>query len=135
MTQEEQRVAIAEACGWIMETQEFFGWKGSRGTGYRWTHPEHGVATGVGGGCYGHGFLSRPSTINLPDYLHDLNAIAEAEFGLIYVDDEIDTDLISDYLLNLVISSKAGRSQSATAAERSKAILLTIGKWKEGESE
>lgn len=118
MTSREIDIAIAKACGWvsIVLPEEM-------------DPPEPECMRPIGRIGFGREYLP------IPAYSSDLNATAEAESKLIYVDDEIDTDLISDYLLNLVISSKAGRSQSATAAERSKAIFLTIGRRKEGDHE
>lgn len=63
------------------------------------------------------------------DYLNDLNAIHDAERRCIYVDDETDSDLIGDYLENLVVCADTGRSQSATAAQRLEALLKTLNLW------
>ena len=54
MTPEEQRIAIAEACGWARNGS-------SRNDKYPWVKPVNGVAK------------------SLPDYLNDLNACHEME--------------------------------------------------------
>jgi len=96
MTPEQQRVAIAEACGWK--------------TGYRDPEAWH----------------------PLPDYLNDLNAMHDAEkvlgekririyaFTLAQVLDTSPTVDLDDQFLNI----------HATASQRAKAFLRTIGKWK-----
>lgn len=57
MTPEEQRIAIAEACGWARNGS-------SRNDKYPWVKPVNGVAK------------------SLPDYLNDLNTMHEAECTL-----------------------------------------------------
>jgi hypothetical protein len=109
MTPEKQRIAIAEACGYthVRIVKSLDG------------PPDH---------CIGH-HPAQPHSI--PDYLNDLNAMHEVEKACIYTDDEIDSDLIGDYLTSLVIAADSGRSQSATAAQRAEAFLRTLGKWEE----
>jgi hypothetical protein len=117
MTPEKQRIAIAEVCGWK--------WVGSpeqvaATSGF--TMPEKWVIDPNGALQFPH---------NTPDYLNDLNAMHEVEKACIYTDDEIDSDLIGDYLTSLVVAADSGRSQSATAAQRAEAFLRTLGKWEE----
>ena len=62
-----------------------------------------------------------------PDYLNDLNAMRDAEMVL-------EPDQITDYLEWLGMCSGDDAHQvwayvHATAAQRAKAFLLTIGKW------
>jgi len=108
MKYEEQRIAIAKACGWIKtsEPEEVYGvtfpWISDDGESYKY----------------------------LPDYLYDLNAMHEAEKHCIYIGEEIDTDLIAEYLMNVVIAAPPGRSQSASPRQRAEALLRTIGKWR-----
>jgi len=113
MKPEQQRIAIAEACGWKLE-------------GIWWTH------------------ISIPNkTIEVcPDYLHDLNAMHEAERVL-------DGSDWSKYTIELrrIIVRECNRAECyhpnydgvsdfwfyhATAAQRAEAFLRTIGKWEDG---
>lgn len=100
MSPEAQRIAIAEACGWKidpdLEDGELMG-----------TSPK--------------GYWDM-----LPDYLHDLNAMHEAE------------ETLGSYIPNFMrylfilkdISPWCG--VRATAAQRAEAFLRTIGKWEGG---
>jgi hypothetical protein len=90
MTPEEQRTAIAEACGWK--------------TGYRDPEAWH----------------------PLPDYLNDLNAMHEAEKGLV----SLQWVSYSRRLQTLCDESFTWPIH-ATASQRAEAFLRTIGKWKE----
>ena len=106
MTPEQQRIAIAEACGWAN-----IRWNGVR---YNWV---------------GH----RPETARddyaLPDYLNDLNAMHEAEKALSSQDKieyafQINGGCYTsglDDTFNIV---------HATAAERAEAFLRTLNLWK-----
>jgi len=103
MKPEQQRIAIAEACGWKPD---------KRGLG--WLSP--------------HGYYAPE-----PDYLNDLNEMHEAEktfsekrirsyaFTLAQVLDTSPTVDLDDQFLNI----------HATAAQRAEAFLRTIGKWEE----
>ena len=121
MTEEQQRIAIAEACGW--------------------------TCCGCVEGCTPHG-LSPSFSIHdynfkkvmamevpigdLPDYLNDLNAMHEAEKVLIN-----EQDLKYSESLALVVKARwktnnsydMQKFRSATAAQRSEAFLKTIEKW------
>ena len=108
MTPEEQRVAIAEACGWT-ETEAWL-------DGRRCFERADSNA--------GWDFDS------LPDYLNDLNAMHEAEKVLIG-DEPENSELWCDFQTNLVIACPAYLSYHATAAQRAEAFLRTIGKWEE----
>ena len=89
MNPEQQRIAIAEACGWK--------------TGYRDPEAWH----------------------PLPDFLHDLNAMHDAEKVLVSLQWVF-------YLRRLkTICNKSGWPIHATAAQRAEAFLRTIGKWEE----
>ena len=104
MTEEQQRIAIAEACGWKNV---------DAGAGRVW------------------GFTSRhkgtPSEsdvcVDVPNYLNDLNAMHEAErtMGDPQLWDEYQSYL-SDAMRNI------GWIYHATAAQRAEAFLKTIGK-------
>jgi hypothetical protein len=100
MKPEQQRIAIAEACGWTLDL------KGAiRVDGYRievWGKRPHEA---------------------LPDYLKDLNAMHEAE-GVLEADDN---HAYGCYRSNLY--EKYGNTVSLTASQRAEAFLKTIGKW------
>jgi hypothetical protein len=117
MTPEEQRIAIAEACGWITA---------KNGT---------------------EGFAPRDRKINilcdiydpLPQYLNDLNAMHEAENVLI--DLPLPTFAEAAYIgwLNFLLCGKAQPDMNiaktfalahATAAQRAEAFLRTLNLWK-----
>ena len=61
-----------------------------------------------------------------PDYLGDLNAMHEAEKTLIERGDEVMLDYDEE-----LRSVTDGWKWSATAAQRARAFLCTIGKWEE----
>ena len=106
MTEQEQRIAIAKACGW------------------RW---------GGANGCYIKGDLIARRWEMLPDYLHDLNAMHEAE--------KIFSEEQRTEYCNRLIEATADKlnaamqplfpSHCASASQRAKAFLLCIGKWKD----
>lgn len=118
MTEEEQRIAIAEACGWmrgafIDEAGNSVGWEKKTGSGFWWTD-----------------VLPQRHT----DYLNDLNAIHDAEKVL--------TSLVQQqtYISRLRqltdpqspdAYSQGFLTAHATAAQRAEALLRTIGKWKD----
>jgi hypothetical protein len=92
MTPEQQRIAIAEACGWT-DTQ-------------------------IIDGKYGQ--------TDVPDYLHDLNAMHDAEKVLFGRNDW--SSCKYDEYLDVATSSW---KWNATASQRAEAFLRTIGKWEE----
>lgn len=109
MTEEQQRIAIAEACRWKWEKL--------------WTGEFHGKPMGEQGPLR-----------ELPDYCNDLNAMHEAEKVLIN-----EQDLKYSESLAIVVKARwktnnsydMQKFRSATAAQRSEAFLKTIGKWEE----
>ena len=114
MKTEQQRIAIAEACGWVdcIFIESLGLCKGK--------HENSRVQ-------YDSGHLS------LPDYLNDLNAMREAEKVLL-IDDQQRV-----YVDTLVWLNNGGNSSirfhgrwaaaTATATQRAEAFLRTIGKW------
>lgn len=64
--------------------------------------------------------------LKVPDYLNDLNAMAEAEKSI--KDDESVYAEYEDALFN-------NGGVGATARQRAEAFLRTIGRWTDGESE
>jgi len=112
MKPEEQRIAIAEACGWKPRNH-----------------------------CKGFYREGRDSYIlELPDYLHDLNAMHEAEKILI---EQGFQDKWLDELAEVVVGANVHWSDyhcfpqvnRATADQRAEAFLKTIGKWEGGSDE
>jgi hypothetical protein len=103
MSPEAQRIAIAAACGWARN--------GSSGNDeYPWVKPVNGVAK------------------SLPDYIHDLNAMHDAE-KLLNIGQRI------SYYLALVEANRGDDrpdivSASATAAQRAEAFLKTLNLYK-----
>ena len=97
MTPEEQRIAMAEACGWnYIDSKTIY---------------PRGIKDGV--------------TLELPDYLNDLNAMHDAENTVIKPQ-----RLWYQYCLRLEGRS-FDESIGATASQRAEAFLRTIGKWEE----
>ena len=110
MTPEEQRIAIAEACGW--------------GLNYDWERP------GIGEWWEKTGEQPRRSN-DLPDYLNDLNAMHEAE-KMLDVNIESGGSPRYEYSRQVyrIVESRRQPFRS-TAAQRAEAFLRTIGKWEE----
>lgn len=128
MTEEQQRIAIAEACGWKWIQINFEAESGLIGT----DSPHSGNIPYQG--------TNYPSNRHLPtygkaipDYLNDLNAMHEAEKILTEVQ-------FGDYYIEHLKMAR-GESQytidrsmvCATAAQRAEAFLKTIGKWEEAQ--
>jgi len=117
MTPEQQRIAIAEFCGWVDLGEEL-------GHAWRWDNPS-----------------LRKAAIDIPDYLNDLNAMHEAIGSLIY--SKRKTYRLQ---LQQVMSEPLRRNKppvadgitiaieeciDATAPQRAEAFLRTVGKWEE----
>ena len=115
MTPQQQRIAIAEACGWKWEIL--------------WTGELHGKPTGEQGPFR-----------EVPDYLNDLNAMHKAEKVLWDTEKAME---FTNQLVGIVCSARGFRWDKgtsddhlmclshATAAERAEAFLRTISKWEE----
>ena len=113
MKPEQQRIAIAEACGWTNCT------------------------SGPFNQCYGNEprYLGSESeavvVAALPDYLNDLNAMHEAERAM-RLDDPMQADSAVYHMkLSAICGSSKHRMVHATASQRAEAFLRTIGKWTE----
>jgi hypothetical protein len=111
MKPEEQRIAIAESCGWTD-----LRWIGAAGEKELYGKP-----------------AVRPGGICVPDYLADLNAMLEAEKTL-------DEPQSNEYIAFLYYGDRhehawdqtaAFEAATSTAAERAEAFLRTINKWEE----
>ena len=104
MTKEAQRIAIAEACGWINQGKA----KGVPALNHRWFNPS---------------INSWYGDDNLPDYLYDLNAMHEAEKVLNF-------QQRSEYVSRLSSMVSHGFDFChATATQRAEAFLRTLGLW------
>jgi hypothetical protein len=108
MTPEQQRIAIANACGEINpRTTEF-------------------------GGCVATAFVTKEGVHvgfhGVPDYLNDLNAMHDVEIDYI-----IPNGLWDDYVTHLKNLMKDGKRfwGQATAGQRAEAFLRTLNLWKE----
>ena len=126
MTPEQQRIAIAEACGWTREYADVPTWNNSLNSYQGGYEPVQTLLFRKERKC----FIAE----NLPDYLHDLNAMHEAEKVLT-------EDQLSDY--GAFLKGKDNESVSlytpehreiakvamASAAQRAEAFLRTIDKW------
>jgi hypothetical protein len=104
MNTEKQRIAIAEACGWTDV-------KGTKGV-----HPKARFK-----GC---GYAD--DWIALPDYLTDLNAMHEVENTLSVRDKQ---GYIS--ILRNICTVAGCWPETATAAQRARAFLETLGLWED----
>lgn len=126
LTDEQKRIRIAELCGWKKETRNMYGGvKNVQG----W-----GMNTHLGLGSADRKFTMHPDTF--PDYLHDLNAMHEAEetltdFQLQAFGDQLQqivnyycVGVVPDYHRHLMCLAKIAH---ATASQRSDAFLLTLG--------
>jgi hypothetical protein len=109
---EQQRIAIAEACGWTKISD----WKAA---GINGQHP------------------TEPWTEVIPDYLNDLNAMHEAETLVIYSNDKSPKKYTQQIKAAICKDAGVKKAQmdfdmciTATAAQRAEAFLKTIGKWK-----
>ena len=108
MTPDAQRIAIAEACGWVEHEINSDSWY--KNSGHKFSAP-----TGTSP------FLGRHS---IPDYLTDLNAMHEAEKTLQHYGAFVDVlaEVIKQPRQSIIIVH-------ATASQRAEAFLKTIGKW------
>lgn len=118
MTDNEQRIAIAEACGWTCEQ-----WASGSWQVYRPGNPRERVTDG--------GYGSREAALRnaTPDYLNDWNAMRAAVNSLsvkdrmqfLYHLDQATRGRHSDWLPARIVDS--------TLHEWAEAFLRTVGKW------
>jgi len=125
MNLDAQRIAIAEACGWIREYAEEPMWNTSLNSYNGGYEPVKTVLFGR--------FKKRVLASNLPDYINDLNTMHEAEKMMT-------EDQWLYYTVNVLLAAKDGSfvidknmktMAHATAAQRAEAFLRTIGKWED----
>ena len=122
MSPEKQRIAIAKSRGYIFRECE-------DGTVFA-----HDTSRGTGEGYRGLGIESKQLLALLPDYLNDLNAMHEAEKVL-----TVAQRIAYAFQIGVVLSGgTVGRAipnwwfiHEATAAQRARAFLETIGKWED----
>lgn len=124
MTPEQQRIAIAEWCGWTDII--FRGILRPHEKDYAGHHPNL-TPPGSSGRWQG----------TLPDYLNDLNAMHEAEKTIIDGEHEcVWIGKLSEVTGANIHSNPtlwAIRLAHATATQRAEALLRTIGKWENSE--
>ncbi len=108
MTQEEQRTAIAEACGWTLNSAKH------TAKGLDWLHVPSGN-----------------TAYNPPNYLNDLNAMHEAEKILPRHLYHVDYWQKGYGKFQTLLELSTITPYSATASQRAEAFLRTIGKWEE----
>ena len=122
MTPEQQRIAIAEACGWTATVDDDQFWRATRADGSMtsdlWCS------------------MSSVWNVGIPDYLNDLNAMHEA----VSIFDYDQADEFEDHLCDICKRLNDEKENpapwrfavvNATASQRAEAFLRTIGKWKE----
>lgn len=111
MSPEQQRIAIAEACGLKQHEEQI-----EHTDGYQWTETRHFWVCPKG------------KRVTVPDYLTDLNAMHEAEKVL--TREQADAYIFE--LHELIGHNHIERyAVSATAAQRAEAFLRTLNLWKE----
>ena len=116
MKPEKQRIAIAEACGRVFRDGGNFA-----GVAQKLVEPPHGRLT--------HIMTHKAAIRSTPDYLNDLNAMAEAETC-----EAIQRVGYAKYIECLAIAcgtERLGALVFATSAQRAEAFLRTIGEWEE----
>ena len=120
MNPEQQRIAIAEACGWKLK---------SNGLSPMWSWQNESLIHRIK--WVAHKVMASQGV--LPDYLNDLNAMHDAENVL--TDDQwpIYRDEIRLVVLGPIrtVSGWCKSDIHATASQRAEAFLRTIGKWEE----
>ena len=112
MTEEQQQIAIAEACGWRIGTRRAMGYGGvTNAIQYYWEK----------NGCVG----------SLPDYLNDLNAMHEAVKTLPQNFKPRYFSCLCAVVGGAISLHGYSEATEATAAQRAEAFLRTIEKWEE----
>lgn len=128
MSPEAQRIAVAEACGWRLETRKI------PNQACRWIH-ENGTIATMCGGVYGHGWSDKGEPECLPNYPYDLDACHDMEKVLT---EEQRATYASKLALWFKDKSPHGNYfftdfdlMHSTAAQRCEAFLKTLGLWRE----
>lgn len=120
MTPDEQRIAIAEACGWkyIGNDPELYPY---------WLAPKGDLR-------YGNPLDAELFPKAFPDYLNDLNVMHEAEKVLTYNQVFSYAQLVESFTQTTIgiggtPLGRSFQSITSTASQRAEAFLRTIGKW------
>lgn len=131
MSPEAQRIAIAEACGWIKVGRSLAGLGGFPPSGYE-KHPLPSPEDHSENWRIRYGKSPGNQWFSLPDYLNDLNAMAKAEKWLRGTDQQYYND-VEFYNRWAKYSHYVFRSFgiSATATQRAEGFLRILGKWEE----
>jgi len=117
MNKNEQRIAIAEACGWVPQDINNLSIGEVLAYGVKWWRkPDENTIT---------------TRSNLPDYLNDLNAMHEAERTLVRNDSRVSVGSWEYYLCQLADVTAEQHPIDATADQRAEAFLRTLGLWEE----
>ena len=127
MTPEAQRIAIAEACGWIREYADVPTWDNSVNSYKGGYEPVRTMLFRRKEKCF--------RAENLPDYLNDLNAMHGAE-KMLTDEQDLEYSESLEQVIGARFNSNNGedmrRLRSATAPQRAEAFLRTLGKWEDG---
>jgi hypothetical protein len=121
MTPEQQRIAIAEACGWTREYADVPTWNNSLNSYQGGYEPVQTLLFRKERKC----FIAE----NLPDYHRDLNAMHEAEKQLLATQFKRYHDVLVAQVIGWSAHENEHIAIHATAAQRAEAFLRTIGKW------
>ena len=129
MTPEQQRIAIAESCGWKMHTV-------AKDDPYTCTHCGIHYSPMIWRAWeIPYLWCNKNNETQPPNYLNDLNAMHDAEKVLfpVKVHDLHGPDLVKEYgaILQHLCCGHPGGAIRATASQRAEAFLRTIGKWEE----
>ena len=140
MKPEQQRITIAEACGWTFEKKPRCNMLSKR-PAWHIISPEGKINCGIEiwhETRYGKESNYAPfegelvnylNESGVPDYLNDLNAMHEAEKML----EADDNHAYGCYCIDL--QEEYGNTVHLTAAQRAEAFLRTIGKWTTNQNE
>ncbi len=125
MKPELQRVKIAEACGYKLESK-----KRGTDTAYRWLTPT-GAIVSLCGNQWGAGWGPTAEDLALPDFCHSLDAMHEAEKVLTEVRQVQFSNQLRDVIrLQSPVSVCTLFDQiHASAAQRAEAFLRTLNLW------
>ena len=128
MTPEQQRIAIAKACGWKMHTV-------AKDDPYTCTHCGIHYSPMIWREWeIPYLWCKKNNETQSPDYLNDLNAMHDAEEVLTNEQDLEYSEALEQVVEGRFVTNNAEdmrRLRSATASQRAEAFLRTIGKWEE----
>lgn len=132
MKPKEQRIAIAEACGWKWIQTNYEAESGLIGT----DSPHSGNIPYQGRNYPSNKHLPMYGKA-IPDYLNDLNAMHEAETLVIYANDKFPKKYTQQIKAAICRDAEVKKAQmdfdmciTATAAQRAEAFLKTLNLWK-----